>query len=449
MPSASSHPPKIFDPLLIGSAVRFRRHAPDFYTRTLERYGDAARFRLGRRKVYLMFHPDHADHVLRGDPANYPRAGYDKLEPLLGDGLLSSEGQNWRFQRRAAQPAFAAMHLRQMMDAVSGAVDESCERLAAAARGGGPIDVEHEMNRLALAMLGRALFGRDLATVAHGVNEALRYVLWYGTRRIGQILPLPAWAPTPRNRRYRRALADLDRVVGALIEERRHDPGSGDLLSLLADYHEPHTGRPMTGDLLRDNVMTFLTAGHETTAKALTWIFYLMDVFPDHARPVRQESRAVLSSAPLEYASLKHLSYTTLFIKESLRLFPPVPGLARKVLRDDVVGGYKVPAGSRLILSPYATHRHPGFWPDPARFDPDRFTGTSSAGRPPFAYFPFGGGPRQCIGTNFAMMELRVAFAKIASRFSFTRLSGRPVETESLFTLRPAGGMPMRVELYE
>ena len=396
-----------------------------------------------------MFHPDHADHVLRGNPANFPRAGYDKLAPLLGDGLLSSEGQDWRSQRRAAQPAFASAHLKHMMDALAGAVDECCERLELAARGDQPIDVEQEMNRLALAMLGRALFGRDLSTLAGGVNEALRYVLWYGVRRMGQVLPLPTSVPTPRNRRYRRALAELDRVVYDLIADRWRDPSSGDLLSLLVGYRDPYSGQPMSRDLLRDNVMTFLTAGHETTAKALTWSLYLMDAFPEHAHPVRHEARSVLDSKPIEYPTLGHLTHTTRFIQESLRLYPPVPGLARKVLKDDTVGSYVVSAGSRIILSPYGTHRHPDFWPEPTLFDPARFTLASSAGRPLFAHFPFGGGPRQCIGTNFAMMELRIALARIASRFELTLVPGHLVRTESQFTLRPSGGMPMNVFSYE
>ncbi len=440
-------PPALPDPLRIANGIRFRRHAPSFFLDALRRYGDASRFYLVRRKVYLLFGPDHAERVLGTNAANYPRAGYDKLAPLLGGGLLSSEGENWRVQRKTAQPAFTPQRLRGVVGALAAAVDDSSERLDRTGASSAPVDIEQEMNRLALAMLGRTMFGRDFSASASGVNEALRYVLHYGTKRIGNPLALPPSVPTPRNRRHRRALDRLDEVVYALIDERRRRSGGdgGDLLSLLVETPDPRTGEPMDDRLLRDNVMTFLTAGHETTAKALTWSLYLADRHPHHADAVREEARHTLAQGPIDHARLSELARTDRFARETLRLYTPVPALARKVLEDDEVGGYRIAAGSRVIVSPYATHRHPRFWEDPERFEPERFVPENSKGRHHYAYLPFGRGPRQCIATNFALTEMRVALATLLSRFYFSAVADQEPETEALFTLRPKDGMPMRV----
>ncbi|MDP9475161.1 MAG: cytochrome P450 [Actinomycetota bacterium] len=446
MSTRPPEPPAMPDPLRIVNGIRFRRHAPSFFLDALRRYGDASRFYLVRRKVYLLFGPDYAERVLGTNAPNYPRAGYDKLASLLGAGLLSSEGEAWRVQRKIAQPAFTPQRLRGVVGALTAAVEDSSERLDRAAEAAAPVDVEQEMNRLALAMLGRTMFGKDFSASAAGVNDALRYVLHYGTKRIGNPLALPPSVPTPKNRRHRKALARLDEVVYALIDERRRRGGNGeDLLSSLVETPDPRTGVPMDDRLLRDNVMTFLTAGHETTAKALTWSLYLTHRHPAHAETVREEARRTLAYGTLDHARLSELVHTERFAREAIRLYTPVPALARKVLEDDEVGGYRIVGGSRVIVSPYATHRHPGFWEYPERFEPERFTPENSKERHHYAYLPFGRGPRQCIASNFALMEMRVALATLLSRFSFSAVGDGEPDTEALFTLRPRNGMPMHI----
>ncbi|MGF1473892.1 MAG: cytochrome P450 [Rubrobacteraceae bacterium] len=448
-------PPKIPDPLLLANTLRFRRDAPAFFVNTLRSSGDSSRFRLGRRLVYLLFHPDHVERILSTNRSNYPRAGYDRLEPLLGAGLLSSEGEAWRSQRRAIQPAFHPQRFPDMVEDMNAAVTDLCGRLDHGAHSGEIVDIEVEMNRLALGMIGRALFGYNVSRQAPEVNEDLSYILRYTLSRIGRLWALPARVSTPARRRYAASLVRLNSVVDTLIAQQRNSPteknnGRPNLISELLDFRDPKTGAPFDEKRIRDNVLTFLTAGHETTAKALTWSLYLMARHPEQGGRLRQEAQDLASSDHLTHDTLRTLDFHGMFIRESLRLFTPVPGLARQVVDEDVVGEHRLLPDARVIVSPYATHRHPDFWLDPGRFDPERFKpGTKTyIRRHPYAYFPFGRGPRQCIGTNFAQLEMKLALAVIARRYTLSLPPGHDasyVPTETLFTLRPKYGMPVHV----
>lgn len=447
------NPPKIPDPLFLANTLRFRRDAPTFFVNTLRSSGDCSRFRLGRRLVYLLFHPDHVERILSTNRMNYPRAGYDRLEPLLGSGLLSSEGEAWRHQRHAIQPAFHPQRFPDMVDAMNDATADLCGRLDSAAYSGEPVDLEAEMNRLALGMIGRALFGYDVSREAPEVNEDLSYILRYTLSRIGRLWDLPAGVSTPARRRYKTSLSRLNAVVNTLISKQKRrsvgeSNGNPNLVSELLDFRDSKTGAPLDGQLIRDNVLTFLTAGHETTAKALTWSLYLMARHPESAHRLRSEAQDLASDDRLTHDILETLDFHGMFLQETLRLFTPVPGLARRVLDEDVIAGYRISPNARVIVSPYATHRHPDFWPNPERFEPDRFEAglEKYARRHPYSYFPFGRGPRQCIGTNFALLEMKLALAVIARRYTLSLPAGQdsaPVATETLFTLRPKHGMPI------
>ena len=357
-------PPKIPDPLLLANTLRFRRDAPAFFANTLLSSGDCSRFRLGRRLVYLLFHPDHVERVLSTNRSNYPRAGYDRLEPLLGAGLLSSEGEAWRSQRRAIQPAFHPRRFPDMVEDMHAAATDLCVRLDRAVRSGEAVDLESEMNRLALGMVGRALFGYDVSGEAPRVNEDLSYILRYTLSRIGRLWDLPAGLSTPARRRYAQALARLSSVVDALISRQRNvpeeiDDGRPNLVSELLGFRDPATGAPLDERLIRDNVLTFLTAGHETTAKALTWSLYLMARHPEAAGRLRREAQDRAHADHLDHATLESLDYHGMFIQESLRLFTPVPGLARRVLDEDLVGGIpdlaECPGDSKPLRHPPAS----------------------------------------------------------------------------------------------
>ncbi len=254
----------------------------------------------------------------------------------------------------------------------------------------------------------------------------------------------PLWIPTPRNLAFKRARAELDRVVYDIIasRRRRHAP-KGDLLDMLLAAREQGSGEGMTDRQLRDEVMTLLLAGHETTATTLTWTWYLLSKHPGAARKLRAELDVVLGGRLPGVGDLPALEYTQRVVRESMRLYPPVWVISRTAIEEDEIGGYTIPAGSILLLSQYAMHRHPDFWENPEGFDPDRFSPERSEGRHRYAYFPFGGGPRLCIGANLAMLETELILAILAQRYRLELLPGHPVEPEPLITLRPRYGMKM------
>jgi cytochrome P450 len=306
-----------------------------------------------------------------------------------------------------------------------------------------PLEMTAEMSRLTLGIVGCALVGANVGEEAREFGPALEHTLTYAFRRAGRFFNLPFGFPTPKNLRYMRSIRTLDRVVYSLIDARRPDEDRGDLLSMLMLARDTETGEGMSRKQLRDEVMTILTAGYETSARALAWTFYLMDRHPEEADKLRGELDDVLGGRVPTFEDLPHLAYTGMFIQESMRLYPPVWGLARRAVGDDVIGGHFVPKGSRLIISAYVTQRHPKLWEDPERFDPGRFSPERSKGRHRYAYFPFGGGPRQCIGRNFAMLETTLVLAMVAQAFEPRLLPGHPVDIEPSLTLKPRYGLPM------
>lgn len=432
---ATKEPPYLRGNPLFGSAFEMRRDPLALLTGARRRYGDFVRFRLGPYRVYLLAHPDHVEHVLRDRPRNYLKDGYEHIE-IVGNGLLASEGDFWRRRRRVAQPAFHRERLAAMADTMTGETETMLERWDVLPADE-PLDVEAEMSRLTLGIVGRTLFGADVGDEAGGVGDALSTVLNLGFQRTGRFFPVPPGVPTPKNHRYRSAVRRLDGVVAALISGRRSSGGGGgDLLDMLLEA--PDTDERQ----LRDEVMTFLTAGYETTARALSWIWFLLGANP-HARERMERELDGLGDRTPAFEDLERLAYTKMVLRESMRLFPPVWGLSRLVAEEDEIGGYAVPKGSRVVLSQYVTHRHPDFWEDPETFDPERFTPERSAGRPRYAYFPFSGGPRQCIGNDFATMEATLVLATVARRYRLVLVPGHPVEPEPSFTLRSRYGIRM------
>jgi cytochrome P450 len=316
---------------------------------------------------------------------------------------------------------------------------------------GKTFDVAAEMVGLTLDIVGRTLLGVDLggdaAVLRRLVGEALA---WLEFRMAHLLYPGP-WAPTPRNLRFRRTMKTFDSIVYRIIDERRtQGAGGDDLLSLMLNVRDEESGGAGMTDLeLRDQVMTFIGAGHETTAVALAWTWYLLAKHPGVEARVRAEVAEALGSRRPTFDDLPRLPYTKSVIEESLRVYPPVYGVARDVVADDTVAGCRIPRGTTIVLSPYVTHHLPDVWPDPETFDPDRFTPQRSAGRPRFAWFPFLGGPHQCIGQDFAMMEATLVVAMVAQRFRLTLRPGTVVPFKPLMSLRPANGLPMVLEHVE
>ncbi len=444
MPNVKSiQPPYLRGNLLSGSAPEMRRDPLRLLTE-LRRRGDFVRFRLGPYRIYLLSHPDYIEHVLQKNPRNYLKDGYEHIK-IVGNGLLSSEGGFWRGQRRIVQPAFHRERLKNMAGTMTEATGKMLDRWENRI-GNEPPDVDAEMSRLTLEITGRTLFSADVTGEAGEVGRALQTVLTLGFQRTGRFLPVPLKIPTRNNRRYRAAVEKLNGVVDGLAQKRRR---SGeireDLLSMLLEARDEN-GESMGPRQIRDEAMTILTAGYETTARALTWTWYLLNAHPEAREKLDEELDRVLGGRPPAFEDLGRLTYTEMVFKESMRLMPPVWGFSRLVAEEDEVGGYAIPKGSRVVISQYVTHRHPELWEEPERFDPERFTPENSAGRPKYAYFPFSGGPRQCIGNNFATMEAKLILAAVAQRYRLSLVPGHPVESEPSFTLKPRYGMRMNVE---
>ena len=433
---------------LLGDLLAFRRDPLAFLSATARDYpGELVRFRQGPRNVYLVKHPDLVKEVLVTRQHDFSKSRALQWAKLfLGEGLLTSEGDAHTRQRRLAQPAF---HRHRIASYGADMV-----RRAAAMRDGWSsgevVDVDGEMMRLTLAVVSSTLFGVDVADSADEVRADLAVLISLFPRFSLPFFGLIQKLPLPSNARFDRAVRRLDLLVNGLIAERRRDRvDRGDLLSMLLlaqDEDEEGDGGGMTDRQLRDEVMTLLLAGHETTANALTWTWYLLSQSPEAEARWREELRGVLGGRLPAVEDLPALRYTEMVLAESMRLFPPAWGIGRRALRDVELGGFTVPAGTVLALSPYVVHRDARFWPDPEVFRPERFTAEAKAERPRFAYFPFGGGARSCIGEPFAWMEGVLLLATLGQRWRLRLRPGHPVETKALITLRPRYGMKMIAE---
>jgi cytochrome P450 len=446
---ALRQPPSPPGKFLMGHAGEMLRDAAQFLLRSHASYGDVVRLRLGPRVAFALFHPDYVYHVLVKHRENYTKQsrGYNKLRQVVGNGLVTSEGDFWLRQRRLLQPAFAPGRLAGFAGAMVAASEQVAQSWEPAAERGEAIDVADEMMRLTMRIVGETLLGTDVTGEASDVGPALSLVLDEVSRRIHTPWNFRERLPLASNRRYQRALQTLNRSVQKIIDEHRSQSArSEDLLAMLMAACDEQTGSKMSDQQLRDEVMTFFLAGHETTAKALTWTFYLLSKHVEVRSRLEREIDTVLSGRPATAEDLPKLSYAKQVIQESMRLFPPVWGLARMTTQADQIGDVTIPAGSPVLMSQYVTHRHRGFWENPEGFDPDRFLPERSEGRHPYAYFPFGAGPRICIGNHFALIEAVLILATITSRWSLNLVPGRPVIPEARVTLRPKHGLFMSPE---
>jgi cytochrome P450 len=431
-------------PWLVGHLPAYARDGLGFFTRVAREHGGVVRIRLVHPTA-LVTHPDGVKRVLQDNHFNYRKSFvYGRIRPLLGDGLLTSDGSFWLRQRRLAAPAFHRERIAGLADLFARRTGEMLDGWHAAVRRGEAVDLHREMTRLTLANVGEALFSVDLDGAAADVGRAMTEALAITNRRLGRVLFVPQGIPTPLNLRFARAKRVLDRVVLDTIADRRRAGVDGDdLLGMLLAARDPDTGATMSDEQLRDEVMTMVLAGHETSAAALVWVLDLLSRHPHDAARVRDEVDAVLGGRAPTAADAPRLVHTTAVIREALRLYPPIWNLAREAVEDDEIMGFHVPAGTNVVLSPWVTHRDPAWWPDPERFDPDRF----APGRPlphRFAFFPFAGGPRICIGAAFAMLEMQVVVAAVASRFEL-HASGPPPVPDQQVTLRPLGAVSPRL----
>ena len=406
---------------LLGSLPAARRDPLKMITDAVRDHGDVVRLTFGPTAVHLVRHPDQMKAVLQ-DPAVFSKQtrGFDNIRLLIPGGLLTSEGAFWLQQRRIAQPAFHKQRIAGFMTTMARAAEATVDGW----RDGAEIDLFEEMMRLTLRNVGETLLGVDARSHAETVAAAFDEVLRFIRDRALAPVPIPASWPTPANRRFRRARAELDAVVYGLIAQRRATPGE-DLLSLLLEARDEDTGTSMSDLQLHDEVLTMFLAGHETTATALAWTLWLVARAPQ----VREQLEAGPEGA-----------FSRQVVDEALRLYPPVWMIPRRAEIETGLGGYRIPSRSLVLLSIYALHRHPQLWERPDQFDPSRFRTPP----PRWSYLPFGGGPHQCIGNAFALAELQLVLAAVTRRFRLEALDDG-VEPQPLVTLRPRGGIRVRL----
>ena len=433
---------------LLGNLPERRTDPLSLFLRGRERYGDVVHYPMGPLRMYQVSHPDDVKRVLVDNAQNYQKTALmQRLRPVLGEGLLLSEGDFWRRQRRLAQPAFHKERLAGMARVIVALVEESLPRFDALAAAGEPFDLAAEVMRLVLAITGRVLFGADLSGVAEDVARAVTTLLEEINHQVLSVLPLPAFLPLPGHVRLRHAIQVLDRIVFGIIDAHHRQPGrEEDLLALLMAARDADTGEGMSDRQLRDEVMTVVLAGHETTANALTWTFHLLDQHPESQARLVDELERELGGRSPTFQDLPRLRYTARVFDESLRLYPPAWLISRVALEDDVLGGYTLPKGSIVVFLPYVIHRHPAFWEAPETFDPDRFLPERAGSRPRFAWLPFGGGQRMCVGSGLALLQGQLVLAQLARRYRFRRVPGHPVVPQALVTLRPRHGLRVTAE---
>jgi cytochrome P450 len=410
-----------------------------FLSNCAREYGDVVKLRLMGQTFYLLSHPDLIEYVLVNNNRNFTKTRIlRRNRRLLGEGLLTSEGEFWRRQRRLAQPAFHSKRV----DAYGEVMVAFAERSLEGWRDGQTIDVHEEMMRLTLEIVAKCLFDADVGAEAKDVGRAMRVALEdFSSQR--RLIRIPKRIPTPHNVRFEMAARRLDRIVGTIIEERRKsEEDRGDLLSMLM-FAEDDSGEQMTDKQLRDEVMTLLLAGHETTANTLSWTFWLLSLNVEAGAKLAEELERVLGGRAPTMEDLSNLPYAERVLKESMRLYPPAWVMGREAIGECEVGGYRMPAGTTALVSQWVVHRDPRYHHDPERFYPERWTAEYEEELPRFAYFPFGGGPRQCIGASFAMTEARLILATVAQRYRMELAAGQRVEPYASVTLRPKKGIRM------
>ena len=417
-----------------GSAREQVRDPLSYFLTLVSQHGDVVCYRSAPEPAYLVNHPDAIRHILVDNARNYSKETFinQKFRAAVGDGLLTSEGAAWRRQRQLLQPAFNYRQLAYLDAIVTGKTARLLERWRGFAQRGEALDLSSEMSSLTLSITTQALFGVDLGREMDQVGQAVDMA--------GDLLE------KPNSTRFKTALESIQTIVERIIQERQQlTNGKQDLLATMLQARDPETGRGLDPLELRGQVETLLLAGYETTANALTWTWYLLAQHPECMQRLQAELSQALGGRIPTFQDLERLQYTRMVFEEALRIYPPAWVLGRRALADDVVGGFRTPAGTIIAISPYTVHRHPDFWDRPHDFCPERFADRRAVPRHRFAYLPFGAGQRKCIGNNMALIEAQLIIAMLAREFSFSLVSAQPVKPQPIFILRPASPVLCRL----
>lgn len=431
---------------LVGSLPRLLRDPFRFLIEARARYGDIYELNLGLNRVVILNHPRHAQHIFRDNAANYRKGGamWDTLRVMLGNGLVVSEGDYWLRQRRMIQPHFHRQRIAMMAERMLEAIDES---LAEWPEKADAFNAGEAMSPITMNVILKTMFGVGLeAEEMNRAGEAITYTLNY--LMLGAVTEsLPGWLPIPGRQQNVQARQTFDEIIYRLIERKREAKiEDGSLLSMLMDTVDEETNAQMTAQELRDEVATFFAAGYDTTSIALAWTVHFLTREPEVVEKLEAEIKAVVGDRRPTVMELRQMPYSRMVLQESMRLRPSSWLVPRTAVTDDVIDGYHVPAGRMLLSLSYMYHRHPEQWHDPDRFDPERFTPERMARRHNYAWSPFGGGQRMCIGKEFALMEGQLALIRMVQQFRMTAVPGREVKPQLSGTLRPKGGVWVQLQ---
>lgn len=432
---------------LIGELPALAGNPLGYLAQAQTTYGDIYQLNLGVTELMVLNHPRHAQHVLVDNARNYRKGGpiWDSLRTLLGNGLPVSEGDFWLRQRRMMQPHFHRRRLAALTNEIADALAQGLAVWPEAAGPEDPFDVMQGVTQLTMRVIMRALFGTSLPqSDMADASQALAFTLDHLLQGIFT-QSLPSWLPVPGRRRYAQAVATIDRVVFDAIDRCRSNPDEGSLIPMLLDMVDAESGEQMTPHQLRDEAVTMFLAGYETTATALAWAFHFLTQDPALLTRLQAETDAVLEGRTPGLADLPQMPYSRQVFQEALRYYSPSWQLTRTAVEADQIDGFAISPGQNVAVMQHTIHHHPEFWPEPARFDPDRFKPGTSADRPATAWIPFGAGQRLCIGQELALMEGQLALTMIAQRFDVRALSGRVARPQAGITLRPQDGVWVEV----
>lgn len=439
-------------PLIVDLALEMNQKGLlDFFMDVWRNYGDFAKLQIGPITMFVVAHPDHVRHVMVTNGDNYVKGtSYDTIRALLlGNGLLTSTGDTWRKQRKMMAPFFSTIGIEAFGDIIIDTANTITERWNTYADAGTPIEMLDEMMSATATITLKALFSTTSDEDITALRSTIEKMVEFTVNRTFNPVSLPVWMPLKSHRDYQKARERVLSYIDDLIAQRRQIPASAwpdDVLSRLMQSVDEETGQPIADEQLRDEVVTLFVAGHETTAQTLTFAWYLLSQHPDVADRIASEANAALGEREPVLNDFKQMPYTLQAIKEALRLYPATPVYIRDAMEDDVIDGYEIPAGSRVTLLPYATHRHPDFWDQPEVFDPSRWEPEQEQARHRYAYHPFSTGKRICIGNNLSLLESQILVGQLAREFVPQLQAGHQPELRVQGTMTSHNGMPMIIK---
>lgn len=434
-------------PMSLPEGLALQKDPLKFILQATQQYGDFVHYKIMLWDVFLLNHPDHIQHIMRDNWQNYGRKTFqfNNFRLVTGAGLLTTDGEMWLKHRRLLQPLFHKQKLGEMARRMTAPIGRLLERWRPLAEQKAVIKLDWEMLHVALDVVGQALFGVDLSATAGNMSLELLEMMEYVVYRAQNLLAPPQFVPTARNRHFTARLKKFDQWIYERIRERRTRPGANDDLLEMLVHTQFEDGGRLTDQEIRDECFTALIAGYETVASGMTWTLYLLNTHSHIRAQVEQEVDQITAGQLPTFEQANQLRYLLQAFQEALRLYPPSWILSRQSLQPDTIAGYTIPAKSQMVVSPYAIHRHPTFWPEPEKFDPGRFEPELEKQRSPFAYIPFGGGPHLCIGKSLALLEAQLTLGAVMAHFRLEPIE--PAVPEPQVTIRPKDGLPMRLLL--